>query len=498
MANLKSVLVINGNKNLTISPGHKVSVSSSSPNQTLFFEDLSSDSISYLPFGSGYNQVSLFENSKKIEIGKISSTSFKTKMELHNSSSLNIISTTNIRSGIGFLGWSNTETTTIGLNTIYNYYYTEKAKISPYYSGTNNNYKIQISLTDNINPSSLKSVCDIAHDLVKLPSTLEMSNNCIFNISGSLLIDDYYYANLASRNLIVVSDLDNPYSMDYYYGESGLIIETNSWPTHRETTLYQQTLNSYAGSVGLMYNRYRYTFTYSTNRVRPKIHLYKPGTSLRWSIGSTTQSYAAPFVFNCPSDGQWRLFSTVSGYQMNFTGQHKNVGLQDLSFYKDKIGLIVVSCGKYVDLQNMNSISVNQALPVIDLSFKRNQKNVFGVISNSEELETNERIFGANAWSYSIPLEEGKQRLTVNSLGEGGIWVCNINGNLENGDLITTCEIPGHGMRQEINKIANYTVAKITCDCDFSLENPVYMCEEFQWQGKTYRRAFVGCTYHCG
>lgn len=30
------------------------------------------------------------------------------------------------------------------------------------------------------------------------------------------------------------------------------------------------------------------------------------------------------------------------------------------------------------------------------------------------------------------------------------------------------------------------------------LNNPIYICEEFQYEGKTYRRAFVGCTYHCG
>ena len=33
--------------------------------------------------------------------------------------------------------------------------------------------------------------------------------------------------------------------------------------------------------------------------------------------------------------------------------------------------------------------------------------------------------------SNSIP-----ERLIVNSVGEGGIWVCNSNGNIENGDYI--------------------------------------------------------------
>ena len=53
-------------------------------------------------------------------------------------------------------------------------------------------------------------------------------------------------------------------------------------------------------------------------------------------------------------------------------------------------------------------------------------------------------------------------------------------------------------MKQDDDLLHNYTVAKITCDCDFDLNSQLYTCEEFQWEGQTYRKAFVGCTYHCG
>ena len=76
--------------------------------------------------------------------------------------------------------------------------------------------------------------------------------------------------------------------------------------------------------------------------------------------------------------------------------------------------------------------------------------------------------------------------------------MCNINGNLENGDYITTCEVPGYGMLQDDDLLHNYTVAKITQDCTFELDNPNYDCVEFEHEGQTYRKAFVGCTYHCG
>ena len=46
----------------------------------------------------------------------------------------------------------------------------------------------------------------------------------------------------------------------------------------------------------------------------------------------------------------------------------------------------------------------------------------------------------------------------------------NINGLLESGDYITTSNVAGYGQKQDDDILHNYTVAKITMDCDF---NPV-------------------------
>jgi hypothetical protein len=181
---------------------------------------------------------------------------------------------------------------------------------------------------------------------------------------------------------------------------------------------------------------------------------------------------------------------------MNFTGQHRNIPY-DNEDYTNKIGLIVVSCGEY-NSPYYDSININEALPKIKLSNKKNQKNVFGVISNKEDENKTIREYTAGNFISIYKKPENDNRLIINSLGEGGIWVCNINGNLENGDYITTCEIPGYGMKQDDDLLHNYTVAKITCDCNFDLNSPIYICQEFEFEGKTYRKAFVGCTYHCG
>ena len=79
------------------------------------------------------------------------------------------------------------------------------------------------------------------------------------------------------------------------------------------------------------------------------------------------------------------------------------------------------------------------------------------------------------------------------ALGEGVIMVCNINGNLENGDYITTSAIEGLGMKQDDDLLHNYTVAKITQDCDFSSDTT-----DVTHDGQTYKMKLVGCTYHCG
>ena len=71
--------------------------------------------------------------------------------------------------------------------------------------------------------------------------------------------------------------------------------------------------------------------------------------------------------------------------------------------------------------------------------------------------------------------------------------VSNFNGNLENGDYITTSPIEGIGMKQDDDLLHNYTVAKITQDEDFS--SGFSTC---QYGSQTYKNKLVGCTYHCG
>jgi hypothetical protein len=188
---------------------------------------------------------------------------------------------------------------------------------------------------------------------------------------------------------------------------------------------------------------------------------------------------------------------------INFTGQHRSIPVNESLLDRKYVGLIVVSTGFYDNTQDTknkkDNISINESLPIVELSKKKNQKSIFGVISNCEDRSELNREYRVGSFvSLQNKKTENDNRLVINAIGEGAIWITNINGNLENGDYITSSEIPGYGMKQNSEALMNYTVAKITCDCDFDLNSEVYNCEEFEWEGKTYRKAFVGCTYHCG
>ena len=183
--------------------------------------------------------------------------------------------------------------------------------------------------------------------------------------------------------------------------------------------------------------------------------------------------------------------------ELNFTGQHRSLGDKALHD-KDNIGLIVISKGFYSNLDGLKKPSINESLPEVGLSSVRNDKKAFGVISDMEDEGSDTRSYSIGAFVSSYAKKEDDERLIINSLGEGAVWICNINGDLENGDYITTCEIPGYGMRQDDDLLHNYTVAKITQDCNFDLNSNNYECVEFEFDGQTYKKAFVGCTYHCG
>jgi len=235
--------------------------------------------------------------------------------------------------------------------------------------------------------------------------------------------------------------------------------------------------------------------------------LYQDGSSGGWNIGLDSDNKLTFQYFVLDTDGElvngyWNNADAGRGYiakqtdvgQLTFTGQHRSIPQEGtVADFEDKVGLIVVSTGKYSSMGE-DDITINDAMPKVELSSVANDKRVFGVVSNVEDTDSDERSFTQGIWGTSVDKPAGDDRVIINSVGEGAMWVTDINGNLENGDYITSSDLAGYGMRQDDDLLHNYTVAKITMDCDFDLNSTEYRCEQIG----PYKRAFVGVTYHCG
>ena len=163
----------------------------------------------------------------------------------------------------------------------------------------------------------------------------------------------------------------------------------------------------------------------------------------------------------------------------HFTGQHRNI-INDLTVSQapEYKGLIVCSNkNKYISINEegtmetgINAITMNDALPIVSISTKELDKSCYGVISDAEDPNESSREYQTGILVSVSSKSNGDNRFFINAVGEGAIWVSNKNGSLESGDYITTTSIPGYGQKQNDDVLHNYTVAKITMDCDF---NPV-------------------------
>ena len=164
--------------------------------------------------------------------------------------------------------------------------------------------------------------------------------------------------------------------------------------------------------------------------------------------------------------------SDVPGY-LDFTGQHRsfieNIPSTSTDTYK---GLIVsankneyfsISKGRKIQ-RGKKAIEIDESLPYLSLSSLDKDKTCYGVIFG---YENDDRKYSQGILQSLYDKTKGDFRAIVNSVGEGAIWVSNKNGSLESGDYITTSSIPGYGQKQDDDILHNYSVAKITMDCDF-------------------------------
>jgi len=160
-------------------------------------------------------------------------------------------------------------------------------------------------------------------------------------------------------------------------------------------------------------------------------------------------------------------------------------------FLEEYEGRVVISIGKikqerrdgeggefpeWTILENKEAVRIDDAQPIIQLSRIRKDKKIYGVIGSKK------------IGNYS------KDRIGINGVGEGAIWVVNTNGNIENGDLLQTSTELGYAEKADDDIIRNSTIAKAVIDCSFDLNSPYYKSKDL---GGGIIASFIACVYMC-
>ena len=167
----------------------------------------------------------------------------------------------------------------------------------------------------------------------------------------------------------------------------------------------------------------------------------------------------------------------------NFTGTHPVA----IPIGEYEAGLIIETTG---DMWVKNTKTLSSCYPQVKISTSNNSKAVFGVLAQQSW------VGEKNPWATTIawnPLPENHQFAISNSLGEGCIFVTNINGEIGNGDFINSSAVPGHGQKQDDDILRNSTVAKCIEHIDWD-----NISDTIDHNGITYKRYLASCTYHCG
>lgn len=180
----------------------------------------------------------------------------------------------------------------------------------------------------------------------------------------------------------------------------------------------------------------------------------------------------------------WDFYAAGLGSNYGpFTGGHE--AILSPEFPADtKAGMIVAVTGQAKTRRaGDGSISISSTLPTVRLSNVPNDKKVFGVFVSNTRLPKDH-------W-YA---RKGDERFgIINALGEGRVWVTNINGNISAGDYITTSSIPGYGQLQADALLHSYTLGKAIEDVDWES-----VTETVDFNGQQVKIYLIAVVYTSG
>lgn len=362
---------------------------------------------------------------------------------------------------------------------------------SPYYYNDNSlcNYNNNIIMGNNIDFSTnqINNSIALGNDIsIDTSNTIYLGSNLQNKLKTHSYLDVHNGIDLGkdiSNTTFIFNNLDN-----YLVTQSSQSIVANNGFNNNTPS---SNLNYYAAKNYIMFRSQGNSYSW-------KILLQAEDND---SVGLGIQK---SLIFLSPSGRGYYLRDDAGADArsgaisiISFTGQHSVI--LDSSF-RYEVGKIVVSLGRFNNFSSgveKNLPNMNEALPLVGYSNISNDKRVFGVLSTAVKVNKGAGVYTYNEgpWSTEINSSIFKERCWANSIGEGAVLVANVNGNLVNGDYITTSTYEGYGMKQDDDILHSYTVAKITEDMDFTDSSRV---KDVVVNGINIKVCLVGCTYHCG
>ncbi|NCC25601.1 MAG: hypothetical protein EOM25_10470 [Deltaproteobacteria bacterium] len=166
-----------------------------------------------------------------------------------------------------------------------------------------------------------------------------------------------------------------------------------------------------------------------------------------------------------------------------FTGGHEVRLAEDMPM-EFIPGLIVSVTGRAeVRRDEQGDVSLSSTLPTATLSRTAMDKAVFGVLVREMPLDD----------EHWYTAEAGERFAVVNALGEGRVWVCDLNGPIEVGDYVTSSDVPGYGQRQSDDVLRSCTVGKAIETVDWeTVEDTV------EFNGRRAKAYLLAVVYTCG
>ena len=201
------------------------------------------------------------------------------------------------------------------------------------------------------------------------------------------------------------------------------------------------------------------------------------------STGTDNASGTNYMIYFRDGNGTARGSITLSGGTVSynpFTGCHQAYLLDADSKTANQIETDLSDTPHYPYGSIM--VSVKSELSTLSGSTDPNLQPDHYVVTSS--IHQDKRVYGVYFGSMGKN-EDYIHQHQIASLGDGVVLVNNQNGNIENGDYITTASgSGGYGCKQNDDLLHNYTVAKSLEDVDWSTESE--------------STKLIACTYHCG